>query len=59
MKLSEQREAAGVTQAEVSHYLGVTVATISRWENGKNKPHKSFLKRIERFYAAKAKELNK
>ena len=32
------RERTGMTQAELSRVLGTDVTTISRWENGKNKP---------------------
>lgn len=32
------RERAGMTQAELAEFLEVTVATLSRWENGKHQP---------------------
>jgi len=32
------REKTGMTQAELSRVLGIDVTTVSRWENGKNKP---------------------
>ena len=60
MTLKEQREAAGMTQAEASSFLGVTVTTISRWETnegkpGKSRPNKHSLKALVRMYASKKK----
>ncbi len=37
-EIREQRELAGITQEELARRLGVTVSTVSRWENGHHIP---------------------
>ena len=37
-----------MTQEELAHTLGITVATVNRWENGHAKPSKLARKAIER-----------
>ena len=32
------RQQLGMTQEEFAHRLGITVATVNRWENGHNSP---------------------
>ena len=32
------RQTLGLTQEEFAHRLGITVATVNRWENGHNSP---------------------
>ncbi|WP_309143876.1 helix-turn-helix transcriptional regulator [Oscillatoria sp. HE19RPO] len=32
------RERVGLTQRELAQYMGVTVTTISAWENGRHEP---------------------
>ena len=32
------RRTLGLTQEEFAHRLGITVATVNRWENGHNRP---------------------
>ena len=32
------RKGLGLTQEEFAHEIGVTFATVNRWENGKSKP---------------------
>ena len=32
------RQTMGLTQEEFAHRLGITVATVNRWENGHNSP---------------------
>lgn len=32
------REKTGMSQAELASHLDVTIATLSRWENGKHQP---------------------
>ena len=36
--LKEVRQKLGITQEELAHELGVSFATVNRWENGKTKP---------------------
>ncbi len=37
-----------LTQEEFAHRLGVTLCTVSRWENGKSSPSRLALKQIQR-----------
>lgn len=32
------RERTGMSQAELAEHLDITIATLSRWENGKHQP---------------------
>ena len=36
----EVRKQLGISQEELAHELGVSFATINRWENGKTMPSK-------------------
>ena len=38
MQIRKYRAAAGLTMAELASKLGVSVATISRWESGEDSP---------------------
>ena len=38
--VKEVRRQLGLSQEELAHQLGVSFATINRWENGKTKPFK-------------------
>lgn len=44
--LREAREAQHLKQAEVADYVGVTTQTYLKWENGKNEPKASHLKKL-------------
>jgi transcriptional regulator with XRE-family HTH domain len=37
-RVQERRTAAGLTQEGLAHQLGVSVFTVSRWEQGRSKP---------------------
>ncbi len=39
-KVKEVRRQLGISQEELAHALGVSFATINRWENGKTTPFK-------------------
>jgi DNA-binding transcriptional regulator YiaG len=43
------RKARGMTVEEMSHALGVTFSTLSRWENGRAKPSKMGRRLIEEY----------
>ncbi len=45
--IKETRTSLGLTQEEFADRLGVTFASVNRWENGKAKPHRSRIKAIE------------
>jgi putative transcriptional regulator len=38
--VKEARRQLGISQEELAHELGVSFATINRWENGKTTPFK-------------------
>ena len=38
--VKEVRRQLGLSQEELAHELGVSFATVNRWENGKTKPSK-------------------
>jgi len=41
------RKALSLTQEEFAHRIGVTFATVNRWENGKSKPSRLAVKTLE------------
>ncbi|MFH1668150.1 MAG: helix-turn-helix domain-containing protein [Candidatus Komeilibacteria bacterium] len=43
----ELRNSLGLTQAELANLLGVTVTTVSRWENYKSNPSKLALNQLK------------
>ena len=44
------RDQLGLSQEDLSKALGVSFATINRWENGRNHPSKLAKKQFEQFY---------
>jgi len=44
--LKEMRERQGLKQSEVAEYVGVTTQTYMKWENGKNEPKASNLRKL-------------
>jgi DNA-binding transcriptional regulator YiaG len=42
-----------LSQEELAHALGVSFATVNRWENGKTSPSKLALKQFDAFCAEK------
>ena len=51
--ISEMRRASGVRLREAGEHIGVSEATVSRYENGHITPPDGALARLERYYAAK------
>lgn len=45
-KLLSLRKGAGLTQSELAQKIGVTIQTISRWENGMSIPSPKRIKRM-------------
>jgi len=45
-----------MTQEEFAHTLGITVATVNRWENGHAKPSKLARRALERLAQARSPE---
>jgi len=44
--LKETRERAGLKQSEIAECVGVTPQTYMKWENGKNEPKASYIKKL-------------
>ena len=49
-RLKEARKAKGLTQAEVSEYIGVTQGGLSNWETGRNRVDLTTLHRLADLY---------
>ncbi|NQU03497.1 MAG: helix-turn-helix transcriptional regulator [Syntrophaceae bacterium] len=47
--VKEVRRQLGISQEELAHELGVSFATINRWENGKTTPFKLARKQFDAF----------
>ena len=50
------RTALNLSQEELAHALGVSFATVNRWENGKTKPSKLAQRQFEQFCEDKRKQ---
>ncbi len=48
-RVKETRKQLGLTQEELAHELGVSFATINRWENAKTTPFKLARKQFDAF----------
>jgi len=48
--LKTLREKANLSQTELAAKLGVDARTIRRWEDGKNIPHRVYLKMLNRIF---------
>lgn len=46
-QIKTARAALGITQQELSNRVGVSWNTVSRWENGKSKPHSFLQKKLK------------
>lgn len=53
MTLKNARELAGLTQAEASAKIGVSVDTLGNYERGKSYPDVPVLRKIEKVYNVK------
>lgn len=49
--VKELRRQLGISQEELAHALGVSFATVNRWENGKTVPSKLAQRQYEQFCA--------
>jgi len=54
--VKEVRRQLGLTQGELAHALGVSFATVNRWENGKTKPSKLAQRQFKTFCDQKASQ---
>ncbi len=48
-QVKEVRRQLGLSQEELAQALGVSFATVNRWENGKTRPSKLALKQFTNF----------
>jgi DNA-binding transcriptional regulator YiaG len=51
--IKEVRRQLGLSQEELAQALGVSFATVNRWENGRTTPSKLAQRQFERFCAQK------
>jgi transcriptional regulator with XRE-family HTH domain len=49
-RLSACREHTGYSQAEVAEIIGVDMATVSSWENGKTTPRIEYAQKLSELY---------
>ncbi len=54
--VKEVRKQLGITQEELAHELGVSFATINRWENGKTTPFKLARREFDNYCARMARQ---
>lgn len=47
--VKEVRRQLGLSQEDLAHALGVSFATVNRWENGKTEPSKLAQRQFEQF----------
>ncbi|PIE68855.1 MAG: transcriptional regulator [Deltaproteobacteria bacterium] len=52
-QVKEIRKALNLSQEELAHALGVSFATVNRWENGKTNPSKLARRQFEQFCEGK------
>jgi putative transcriptional regulator len=54
--IKEIRKQLELSQEDLAHALGVSFATVNRWENGKTAPSKLAQRQFELFCARKKKQ---
>jgi len=54
--VKEVRRQLALSQEELAHALGVSFATVNRWENGKTVPSKLTQRQFEQFCALKREQ---
>jgi len=55
--LKEMRERKQLKQSEVAEYVGVTAQTYMKWENGKNEPKASDIKKLAEILSVSESEI--
>jgi len=58
MNVKLERESRGLSQQELATKAGIGIATLSRLENGKNKPNKATLAVLARALGVNLKNIN-
>ena len=46
-EIQEIRRNLGVTQERFAHILGTTITSVNRWENGKTKPSRLYIRELK------------
>lgn len=59
MNFYTARIEVGITQTEAAESLGVSCASVSKWESGKTKPRDALLPKIAKLYRCKIDDLLK
>lgn len=54
--VKEVRRQLGITQEGLAHELGVSFATINRWENGKTRPFKLAKRQFDDFCSKRVRQ---
>lgn len=54
--IKDVRKQLGISQEDLAHALGVSFATVNRWENGKTSPSKLARKSFDNFCAVMKKQ---
>lgn len=57
MTLTELRRRAGLTQEVVAKRMNVTQGAVCKWENGKSKPSRKYIKKLAKLYGCTVDEL--
>ena len=58
LHLIRARQKLGISQARLAQGLGVSFATVNRWENGRTKPSKLASARIQAFLSEMTQNKN-
>ena len=56
-KLVTKRREKGITQEDVALYIGVSKASVSKWETGKSYPDITFLPQLATYFNVSIDEL--
>jgi DNA-binding transcriptional regulator YiaG len=55
-RVKDVRHQLGLSQEELAHALGVSFATVNRWENGRTVPSKLAQRQFEQFCTQKKEQ---
>jgi DNA-binding transcriptional regulator YiaG len=55
-RVKDVRRQLGLSQEELAHALGVSFATVNRWENGRTVPSKLAQRQFEQFCTQKKEQ---
>ena len=52
------RKALNLSQEDLAHILGISFASVNRWENGKTNPSKLAKRQFDQFYKDKKEQID-